>query len=238
MIPIIDWVYSKYKNSKFGENKSVPEGIIVIKIDDKPIRNICVIPDSILQIKWLSKMLLPKIGTNFIFPVSAQYHITEDAGESLRRISRVYERSREAIIEGIKNKKNITIMGVSLGCVIATRLASEYSCKELRLVVPGDRLGECAQESSLTGPVVRRAESIRDYCETLRVFDPITHVDRIRTEIIKINIGGRDLLIPARRGRIIAKAMKKSHPDTRVKYYWWADHFMTILMTAVDRRNG
>ncbi len=237
MIPIFDLAYSYYKNSRLSRLPDKPIEVIKQEKSDEAIKNICIIPTAVLSSLRLTTAILPKRGTNYIYPVQARYHITPDENETLKRIREVY---KKAWYETSHNTRleEINIVGISLGCVLATRLASDFECESLTLVVPGDRLGECALESRLTRPIVAKAESAEKYCEALREFDPIEHNDRINASRIEVYIGGKDLLIPAKRGKIIADALKQAHNQTTVREWSFADHFMTICLAAREISRG
>lgn len=227
---LLDRTYSAYQNSRFAKTSEKPKEIIVKKNDDSRMRTVCFVPTSVLSMDWLSRRLLPSSGTNYVFPVSSQYHMTPDWRKTAGMLKDVCDRASQITIEGIRRGEIVNMLGISLGTSLVSRLAGEFPCKDLTLVVPGDRLGECAAESSLTGPIVARTKSVDDYCETLREFDPIDH--EIRTRNVEVYIGGRDLLIPAVRGRTLAEKLRERNPETRVTSWQWADHFTTIGLSA------
>jgi hypothetical protein len=239
MIPLCDLAYS-YLSSRSTIPVEEPMQFSIERRNDDRIRNICVVPTSVLASPAISRRIMPTSGTNFVYPVRAQYHITPDGKETRQRVRAVYHRARQDALEGQRNGEKLSITGVSLGCVIATRLAHEFESERLTLVVPGDRLGECAVGSRLTGKIVAQAPCEEEYVESLREFDPIEYVDRLQAREIDTYIRGMDLLIPGSRGRILCKELKRKNPRAEIKEWWFADHFIAILLasSAIHKRNS
>jgi hypothetical protein len=235
MFSVFDRAYSWYSNSGLSRLKESLPPRSEVRTDNSK-RTIAIIPTAVLANNWLIRRIIPRIGTTYIHPVSALYHMTPNIDETLQRLEATYQEAARDVTNALSDGARLNVLAISLGTSLASRLAGEFPCEELTMIVPGDRLGECAIESRLTGPTVARAPSLEEYVKKLRIFDPIRYVQAIgrNTGRLRVYIAGRDLLIPGFRGRIIADALKRHHPQAELKSWEWADHHTGILLSALE----
>ena len=146
----------------------------------------CFLPEFVVRSRRLLSAYLPSAECH-VFPVAAQYHMRAYPEETLRRLDRTFF---QAVGEQ-KDDGPVCVMGISLGCVLAARLAAQVNLQELVLVVPGDRLGPCAWESVLTGQWVRDFPGGKEaYAHALQVYDPVEYVDSLPRVPSDIFFGG------------------------------------------------
>jgi hypothetical protein len=126
---------------------------------------------------------------------------------------------------------NLGVVGVSLGCTLATRLANSIPSTSLRLVVPGASLPYCIKTGLATKPIFAKAEingfTFEGFEKELSVFSPENNIDHL-PENIEITLGGWDVMIPFRNGLDLVNSLKKKCKNPNVKVRTQYGHGFTI----------
>ena len=205
-----------------------------IKIMSKEnIDNFYFLPATSNNNSQLKNRILSKHGKNHIYTVDVFYHLTPNVNKSLIRINKTYNIAKEDIKMSISKGRKINILGQSLGTLFAVKLSSEFQCEKLTLVVPGDKLGETAWESWLTGPNARMSGIKKEeYSRAYKEYDINKWAKKIMAKKIVIYLAGIDSITSAKRGARVAKIIKKCNKNTKVIKWWILGHMLTIVLSA------
>jgi len=126
-------------------------------------------------------------------------------------------------------KKEVNVLGISIGNVLSFRFAEHFKVNRFLSVVPGSKLAECIWESISTHKIAKNSgKTLKDYQRDLKNYNPIESIPRINPKISEIHLGLRDLMIPYKRGKELAEAMKKKH-NTKIHNKKHSGHIETIL---------
>lgn len=230
MFGILDLIYSYVLEYKDGKNVKL-NGKPAVKIDRKSDETwFCFLPVSAFR-PIMNGSLFPKKGNVVAYLVP---RIIPNPAKSYMRISRVYndalKRAKSHAISG----KKINILGVSLGNVIAYRLATKVKAKELISIVPGSKLPECIWDGIATRKSTRTSGfKFEDFNKCLSSFNPIDNVNKINSRI-EIHLGGYDKVVPYKRGLELLNKLKAKKKNFILRLHPNLGHCAVIFKFAYE----
>jgi esterase/lipase len=125
--------------------------------------------------------------------------------------------------------KEVNVLGISMGNVLAFRFAQHFKVNKFISVVPGSRLAECIWESIATRKIVQNSgRSFEEYKKNLADYNPIENVKKITPTFSEIYLGKGDLMIPYKRGKELAELMEKKL-KTKIKTRRFSGHVETVI---------
>lgn len=232
------YVKKRLANWKFEESK--------IKIlEDKDNSNdswYCFVPNAISKPGWLSKRLLPREGKRTICTISALNLMDKSPEKTVKNLDGVYDPLFEEMEKDIREGKDISFVGVSIGNVLSIRAASELPrgrVKNLISFVGGGRLGISAWDSILVQHLARASgcNSAEEYEERVKKFSPLEYMDDLSVDSIFARFGTSDLLIRYNpNGKELRNAFEESvlAKKKNIRTYTGADHVSTMLLTSLE----
>ena len=157
----------------------------------------------------------------------------------LRGLREIYDDAVGKINEDLSKGMEISLLGISLGNVISTRLAGSLNngiIKNLVSLVGGARLGLSALDSLQTGPIAKSSgvATKEEYEVMLKEFSPVEYTNRIKPENIFARFGSADLMIRYNpHGRDLKKALDGMNAERKnIKTYLFADHSSSIILSS------
>lgn len=222
---LLDRIFVAYSN----RNGSLP-----LQIEHHSFRNgdvtsnwVCFIPEFCYRIPSIRKRIIPE-GINldvYVLPKTIIQPNPELTRVFLDDVLRVATQNQTKHY----SRKEVNVLGISLGNVLSFRFAEQFPVNNLLSVVPGSRLAECIWESIATNPITENSgRSLQDYQKSLANYNPIESVSRINPSVSEIYLGGRDLMIPSKRGKELAQAMQEK-VKVNIKYHRFSGHVETVV---------
>lgn len=188
---------------------------------------VCFLPRVCYRVSYIRKRLIQE-GTNMDVYVLPN-NIIQPNPELTRKflddvlMSAIQQQNRDY------SGKEVNILGISLGNVLAFRFAENFQVNKLISVVPGSRLAECIWESIATNGIVQNSgRGLQNYKRILAGYNPIESVSSISPTYTEIHLGIWDLMIPYFRGKELAEEMKLKS-NVSVKYAKFSGHAETVV---------
>ena len=204
----------------------------------------CYVPRSVSQNSNIRRGIIPQNGKVTVYSMSAPLIMTPSIEQTLENLNAIYNDAKTRIEEDLLNFREINIMGISLGNVLAIRTVKEViegKVNTLASFVGGGRLGLCAWDSILTGHTAKRSgcKSASDYEAMLEEFSPLNYLQDIEVKSLFARFGTSDLLIPyyphGEELHDSLKALKTERND--IKVYKHADHVSALYFASRERLN-
>ena len=241
MLGIADWLYALRKCSKGYIEPKLNWGPKIVQYNEKEISWFCFVPSSISEGNLLRRGIIPTEGKVFVYTLSS-FLIKPNLEETIEGLNEIYNDATKRMNEELAKGYSLSMLGVSLGNVLAIRAAGSINSKIERLIsiVGGDKLGLSSWYSLLTRHIAEQSgcNSPEEYEKKLAIFSPINYIDRLIANQISIRLGTMDLLIPYKRGQQLADALIKRSKNigAKVDYksYVGADHCATLVLSALD----
>ena len=165
--------------------------------------------------------------------------IRPDVDETLENLREIYRDALSRMNQDLLQGKRISLLGVSLGNVIAIKLASELLKGRLRNLVSlvgSTRLGFSAWRSNLTGQIVKQSglASALEYEARVSEFSPIHYLPCLTPRMVFARFGVHDLAIPYNpEGEELKRALKNLEATGKdIKAYHFADHCSAIFFSS------
>ena len=238
MIPILDWLYvlkKRLTHARDSRNAVSPRPLITLNGNPEPY-SFCFVPKFVLHNQSVREGIIPQQGTAFIYKMSSSYHLAVNPEDTLSRLQAI-EDDVSLRISQLPKGRDIRMVGVSFGNVLAFKTAAEHGARELIPILPGAKLGACAYDSALTGRIARQSGlSYDSYVEALSSFDPIAYVPKLIAERIEMHIATRDIMIRYHHGKELADSLLQHHTHARVYVHRGADHAGGIMRASRERK--
>ena len=242
MLGIADWLYALRKCSKGYVEPELNWGPEIIQHNEKEISWFCFVPRSISEGSLLSKGIIPTDGKAFVYTVSSFNLIKPDLDETVEGLNEIYSDANRRMHEELARGHSLSMLGVSLGNVLAIRASGSINSRIERLVsiVGGGNLGLSAWDSLLTRHIAKQSgcNSPEEYEKRLAVFSPVNYIDGLTANQISIRLGTMDLFIPYKHGQKLANALiergKKTGSKVDYKSYIGADHCAALVLSALE----
>jgi len=225
---ILDRIYAE----KEGKKKDFVDQIEHLEKICKNSRAnwICFLPESNVRDNNPLRDVLCRVGNYdvYVLPNGLIQPTPKIIDEYLSRVLRM-------AIE-VQEKKyshdELNLMGVSLGNVLAYRLAAmnQFTVNRFISVVPGSRLSESIFEGIVTKSIPD--QPLEKFKDVLGRWDPIENLDFVADKT-ELYVGTHDLMIPSKRGIELAKAVhsrKKLNPN--INYFGQCGHVKSVQKFA------
>ena len=195
--------------------------------DDPDINWVCFVPEFCYHVSFIRKRIVSE-GANMDIYVLPRTAVQPNPQLTCRYLNSVFKtaiRNQARLYSG----KEVNVLGISMGNVLAFRFAEHFQVNKLVSVVPGSRLAECIWESIATNPIAESSgKDLQDYKRSLAGYNPIEWCSSINPRSSEIHLGTCDLMIPTERGKELAEVMQRRF-ETDVKYHRFSGHLDTIL---------
>ncbi len=226
----------------FGGRKVDSKTPEVMTNGDGNCVNFCFVPRFVAHSR-LKDFYVPKSGKSFVYTTHSFGLVNSDPYETLDNLREVYADAQNRLNGELENSvERVNFLGISLGNIFSTRLASEVPEGKLGnfgSIAGGGRLGESAWDSHLTGPVVRSSGlSKKEYERVMDEFSPVNYARFLEPSSLFARFAGKDLLIPSVHGRELLREFQLSNtPDKDLKVLPLVDHCWTILFSKNQVRD-
>jgi len=200
----------------------------------------CFVPKIVIRDERVKVGILPKTGKLTYYIVSSINLTTSNPQEMLRGLREIYDDAVGKIKEDLFKGMKISLLGISLGNVISTRLAGSLNngkIKNLVSLVGGARLGLSAWDSLQTGRIAQNSgvTTKEEYEEILKEFSPIEYTSGINPDNIFARFGSADLMIRYNpHGKDLRRALESIGAGRKdIKTYLFADHSSSIILSSM-----
>ena len=197
----------------------------------------CFAPKNVTRKASIREGILPQDGKVVVYTISSLNLIVPDVEKTRNGLREVYEDATSRLNEDLKCYKEVSVMGVSLGNVLSTRLASNLSDRKIKNLVSligGSRLGFSAWDSIKTLNTAQNSgcKTVFEYEAALEEFSPINHLPRISAQRVFARFGASDLMIRySPHGRELRKALASMNADEKdIRTYPFMDHCSMIML--------
>ncbi|MDO8555704.1 MAG: hypothetical protein Q7R96_00845 [Nanoarchaeota archaeon] len=232
MFGIIDKIYTFFR--KHQKIYATPTTPTIKKYSNHKEYWFCFLPTIVARQEINTPTLTPQRGTAYIYTLNARSIIHPDPIKTVHNLTTLYNDAKKHI-RSIKKGK-INYVGVSLGNVLIYKLATLRPNQHLISIVPGAELGPAATDSIVTSDIVKRTLGTeKTYWKNVSMFDPIRHLNNIKTKKIHLYLAKHDLLIRYHHGEKLLHALK-NHPGLYTKIYNYFDHCTSIHFAQRELR--
>lgn len=244
MFGLIDHCYARIKLRKGGNLNEVgwtPENLSFPNVGSDKVLWLCFVPSMVTRNLFIRRGTLPRNGNVLIYTISSFLLIRPDPRDILVLLNEIYTHALSRLTEALEAGFQLNLLGVSLGNVLAMRLAKTVGkINTLVSIVGGNKLGLSAWDSNLTRAITRHSgcSSAEEYESKVAEFSPCHYIPNLHAKKIFARRGTHDLLIPSRYGRylesqLIARGLEIG-AKVNHKVYLGADHGSAMFRTALE----
>lgn len=200
----------------------------------------CFVPKIVMRNKAINRGIIPQDGKVVVYTISSLNLIVPGAEKTRDNLKEVYDDAISRLNEDLKWYKEVSVMGISLGNVLSTRLAHslpDKKVKNLVSLVGGSRLGLSAWDSILTSHIAQNSdcESAFQYEDILGEFSPINYILEISAQRVFARFGSNDLMIKYKpHGKELKDTLNSmSAKEKDIRTYPFMDHSATIMLLGL-----
>ena len=193
-------------------------------------RWVCFLPAAAYDNRSVRSRYTPSNGDNSIYKIPKNA-VSPNPHETSNILWGIYQDAASEI-ESLKDSTEISVIGVSLGNVLAFKLADQYPTKDLISVTPGADLPLCIWDGIGTKEVIKQAKkdgrTLEDFETVLSTWSPMNNLNNITGEI-EVHLGYWDKVIPYSNGVNLVERLRQAGKNLTVNTHPLFGHGSTIV---------
>jgi len=227
----IEDIYYVFKNGhgngkpEKGYDRTIPHKETFGNPCDEPW--FCFLPAIARDSEEILKNVLSKKGFSTVYRLPKDI-VVSDPYKSKSALDLVFEDAMQTFENS--GYKTISTLGVSIGGIIAHRMARTINANRLLIIAPGADLSNCIRHCIASREIyngaINNGYCHKDFQEALYQYDPIKHCNL--TSKVHVELGAWDLMVPYREGQRLVREFQKNGVNLTVNVNRLGGHGLTI----------
>jgi len=239
MLGLEDYLFLKFTG--YGQKE---EGIdkfkIISKSQDNASRDLWILflPKTSYDKPLMFKKFVPKSSSYIAYRIPKDI-ISQDPSATKVILSAILRDSLKMCKAAVSKGRKINVLGLSLGGVLASRLAAEMKVEKLVMIAPGFDLSWCVEYGMLTKNIfyssIKNGFSRDDYEKNLSSFSPKNNFGKISPKTrIELRVGVWDRVVPYSDVLKLIRLSKELKLDVHIHRKILFGHSFTCLFSGYD----